>query len=58
MTGGNKGRADTGVIAWGSYDSSKPRVRLLLDRLRDEGALQSEINIPAWAGVRDWAQIV
>jgi glycosyltransferase involved in cell wall biosynthesis len=43
------------VIAWGSYDESKPRVRLLLDELRRRGALAAEINIPVWNSVRDKA---
>lgn len=42
-----------GIIAWGSYDTGKPRVRLLLDELRARQALDSEINIPVWASVRD-----
>jgi glycosyltransferase involved in cell wall biosynthesis len=41
------------LIAWGSYDESKPRVRLLLECLRRSGALAEEINIAAWEGVRD-----
>ena len=43
------------LIAWGSYDASKPRVRLLLDSLRGLGALGAEINIPVWQGIRDKA---
>jgi len=43
------------VIAWGSYDESKPRVRLLLGELRKQGALQAEINIPVWSAIRDKA---
>lgn len=41
------------LIAWGGYDESKPRVRLLLAALRQSGALASEINIAAWRGVED-----
>lgn len=41
------------VIAWGGYDKSKPRVRLLLDALRKRHALASEINIDVWQGVED-----
>jgi glycosyltransferase involved in cell wall biosynthesis len=41
------------VIAWGGYDESKPRVRLLLDALRQRGALAAEINIGVWRGVED-----
>jgi glycosyltransferase involved in cell wall biosynthesis len=43
------------VIAWGSYDTSKPRVRLLLAELRAQGVLQAEINIPVWNAIRDKA---
>src|SRR5687767_9458968 len=43
------------IIAWGSYDQSKPRVRLLLDELRSRQALNAEINIPVWASIRDKA---
>jgi len=41
------------VIAWGGYDDSKPRVRLLLDALRRRGVLGAEIRIAAWLGVED-----
>jgi glycosyltransferase involved in cell wall biosynthesis len=41
------------VIAWGGYDESKPRVRLLLDALRKRGVLAAEINIGVWRGVED-----
>jgi glycosyltransferase involved in cell wall biosynthesis len=43
------------VIAWGSYDESKPRVRLLLDELEAQGVLTAKINIPVWSAVRDKA---
>lgn len=42
-------------VAWGSYDSGKPRVRMLLDALRDRGALASEIHVNVWHGIRDKA---
>ena len=45
----------TRIVAWGSYDESKPRVRLLLQALRDGNALAAEIHIPVWASVRDKA---
>jgi glycosyltransferase involved in cell wall biosynthesis len=41
------------VIAWGGYDKSKPRVRLLLDALRKRDALAGEINIDVWRGIED-----
>lgn len=43
------------LIAWGSYDETKPRVRLLLDELSARGALSAEIQIPVWRSVRDKA---
>jgi len=46
---------DSGVVAWGSYDESKPRVRLLLAELEAQGVLRARINIPAWTGMRDKA---
>lgn len=41
------------LVAWGGYDASKPRVRLLLDALRRRDALAQEIQIDVWAGVED-----
>ena len=46
---------DLKIIAWGSYDGSKPRVRLLLEELRAQGVLASEINIDVWKSIRDKA---
>ena len=43
------------IIAWGSYDVSKPRVRLLLSELRKQDAVQAEINMPVWNSIRDKA---
>jgi glycosyltransferase involved in cell wall biosynthesis len=43
------------IVAWGSYDESKPRVRLLLRALRDCDALAAEIHVPVWASIRDKA---
>ena len=41
------------VIAWGGYDTGKPRVRLLLDALKRRHALAAEINIDVWREVED-----
>jgi glycosyltransferase involved in cell wall biosynthesis len=41
------------IIAWGSYDDSKPRVRLLLDALARRGALAAQIRIAAWQDIED-----
>lgn len=39
------------MIAFGAYDTRKPRVRLLLDALRRAGALENEILIKGWERV-------
>lgn len=39
------------IIAFGAYDTRKPRVRLLIDAIRRRGALAGEILIPAWEKV-------
>lgn len=41
----------TRVIAFGAYDTRKPRVRLLLAQLRRAGALAQEIAIGGWEEV-------
>mgnify|MGYP003711328731 CR=1 FL=1 len=40
-------------VAWGGYDTGKPRVRLLLSALRRRNELISEINIDIWRGIED-----
>jgi glycosyltransferase involved in cell wall biosynthesis len=39
------------LIAFGGYDTRKPRVRLLIDAVRRAGALEDNILIPAWEQV-------
>lgn len=39
------------IVAFGGYDTRKPRVRLLIDAIRRAGALEREILIPAWGDV-------
>lgn len=41
------------LLVWGSYDLSKPRVRLLLEGLRQIGIDFSELHDDIWAGVSD-----
>ena len=41
----------TKVVAFGGYDTRKPRVRLLIEALRRAGGLEEEILIPAWQEV-------
>jgi glycosyltransferase involved in cell wall biosynthesis len=39
------------IIAFGGYDTRKPRVRLLIDAIRRAGALEEEILITGWKNV-------
>lgn len=41
------------VVFWGTYDTGKPRVRLLLDGLRANGVEVVECHRDIWSGVRD-----
>lgn len=41
------------LLIWGTYDLSKPRVRLLIEGLRQHGVEFEEIHDDIWAGVRD-----
>jgi len=52
---GTDAKADVRLVAWGSYDKGKPRVRLLLDALRRKGRLAGEIHIDIWQGIEDKA---
>jgi len=40
-------------VAWGTYDTGKPRVRLLLDALREKGLIAAEIHVDVWRGIED-----
>lgn len=43
------------LVAWGSYDTGKPRVRILLEALRARGALADQIHMDVWRGIEDKA---
>ena len=45
------------VLVWGTYDTSKPRVRILLQGLRETGIHVSEVHREVWLGVEDKSQI-
>lgn len=45
------------VIAWGSYDLGKPRVRILLRGLRENGVEVLECHRDVWQGVEDKSQV-
>ena len=44
-----------GLIAWGTYDTGKPRVRLLLEALRARRALAEQIHVNVWRDIEDKA---
>lgn len=45
------------VIFWGTYDSGKPRTRILRKGLRIAGVDLQEINASPWDGIEDKSQI-
>ena len=45
------------VIAWGTYDLGKPRVRILLRGLRENGVEVLECHRDVWQGVEDKSQV-
>jgi len=45
------------IVAWGTYDLGKPRVRILLRGLRENGVAVHECHADVWAGVEDKSQL-
>lgn len=45
------------IFCWGTYDTGKPRTRLLLDGLRANGAVVTECHADIWKGVADKSQL-
>lgn len=45
------------IIAWGTYDLGKPRVRILLRGLRENGVSVHECHADVWSGVEDKSQL-
>lgn len=45
------------ILCWGTYDTGKPRARLLLKGLRDNGATLTECHVDIWHGVTDKSQV-
>ncbi|OOG54175.1 hypothetical protein B0E47_13515 [Rhodanobacter sp. B05] len=45
------------ILCWGTYDTSKPRTRLLLEGLRLAGAEVIECRADIWRGVVDKSQV-
>lgn len=46
------------VVLWGTYDTGKPRVRILRDGLRENGVEVIECHANVWQGVEDKSQLV
>lgn len=45
------------VVFWGTYDSGKPRVRILISGARDAGLEVTECHIDIWKGIEDKSQL-
>lgn len=45
------------ILCWGTYDTGKPRARLLLKGLRDNGVEVEERHANIWEGVADKSQL-
>ena len=45
------------IVVWGTYDTGKPRTRILLKGLRRHGVEISEIHREVWCGVEDKSQV-
>lgn len=45
------------ILCWGTYDTSKPRARILIDGLRRNGVEVIERHADIWGGVVDKSQI-
>ena len=45
------------ILCWGTYDTGKPRARILLDGLRSTGVEVEECHADIWHGVTDKSQI-
>ena len=45
------------LMCWGTYDTGKPRTRVLREGLRENGVRLSECHAPVWKGVEDKSQV-
>ena len=45
------------VVTWGTYDTGKPRVRILLRGLRENGVELTECHRELWGGIEDKSQL-
>lgn len=45
------------ILLWGTYDTGKPRSRILIQGMRESGIEVSEIHAHVWSGVEDKSQV-
>jgi glycosyltransferase involved in cell wall biosynthesis len=45
------------IVLWGTYDTGKPRVRLLRDGIRTNGFELTECHADTWDGIEDKSQV-
>lgn len=45
------------ILFWGTYDTGKPRTRILLQGLRELGVEVSECHTEVWGGIEDKSQV-
>lgn len=45
------------IVFWGTYDTGKPRTRILREGLREAGAEVEEIHRDIWGGIEDKSQL-
>lgn len=45
------------VVLWGTCDTGKPRVRILIDGLRAQGVEVIEVRANPWRGIKDKSQV-
>lgn len=57
MTPGQNGPGVRRVVVWGTCDTGKPRVRILLQGLRENGVEVVECRHSLWNGIEDKSQI-
>lgn len=45
------------ILLWGTYDTGKPRVRILREGLRNKGFTVQQVHAAVWTGIEDKSQL-
>jgi len=45
------------VVYWGTYDTGKPRNRIMISGLRENGVEVIECHAEVWMGIEDKSQV-